>query len=126
MSLFSVLLAIAAAVALVGCFLFVIFGQVTVRKLRKNPETKHELGVELLSGWDTFNVAQALSLPKSVMQRIRDNPQGGSVIFANYKLLYKYTTVFDRLLARVFYWLWMSSAFALIVLMVLNWIWDFD
>ena len=126
MSLFSIFLAIPAAVALVGWILFLIFGQVTVRKLRKNPETKHELGIELLSGWDIFNVAQALSLPKSVMQKIRNNPQGGSVFFANYELLYEYTTVFDRLLARVFYWLWMSSAFALIILMVLDWIWDFD
>ncbi len=126
MSLFSTLLAIPMAVALVGCFIFVIFGQITVRKLRNNPGTKHELGVEFVSGWDIFNVAQALSLPKSVMQRIRSNPQGGSVFFANYELLYEHTTVFDRLLARVFYWLWMSSAFALIMLMVLDWIWDFD
>ena len=126
MSLFSTLLAIPAATMLIGWILFVIFGRVTVRKLRKNPATKHELGIEFLSGWDIFNVAEALTLPKSVMQKIRSNPQGGSVLFANYELLYKHTTVFDRILARVFYTLFVLSGFALILLMILDWIWDFD
>ena len=125
-SLLSTLLVIPLAVVFISCILFVIFGQVTVRKLRKNPETKHELGIKFLSGWDIFNVAQALSLPKSVMQKIRSNPQGGSVIFANYELLYEHTTVFDRLLARLFCWSWMLSSFALILLMILDWIWGFD
>jgi len=125
-SLLSTLLVIPLAVVFISCILFVIFGQVTVRKLRKNPETKYELGIEFLSGWDIFNVAQALSLPKSVMQKIRSNPQGGSVIFANYELLYEHTTVFDRLLARLFCWSWMLSSFALILLMILDWIWGFD
>ncbi len=123
---FSILFAIPAATMLVGWVLFVIFGQITVRKLRKNPETKHELGIEFLSGWDIFNVAQALTLPKSVMQRIRNNPQGGSVVFANYKLLYEHTTVFDRVLARVFYTLFTFSGFGLIILGVLYWFGVFD
>jgi len=46
-----------------SAILYVVFGQVTVRKLIKNPETKHELGVEFVSGWDIVNVAQALSIP---------------------------------------------------------------
>ena len=41
---------------LVGCLLsavlYVVFGQVTVRKLRKNPNTKELLGMEFISGWD--------------------------------------------------------------------------
>ncbi|MCF6211367.1 MAG: hypothetical protein L3J88_06610 [Gammaproteobacteria bacterium] len=120
---FSTLLAIPAAVAFISCILFVIFGQVTVRKLRKNPETKRALGIEFASGWDILNVAQALSLPKSVAQRIRRNSMGFE---ADPDLLYKYTTVFDRVLARVFYTLFALSGFALILLMVLDWIWDFD
>ncbi len=118
---FSTLFAISAAAAFIGCILFVIFGQITVRKLRKNPETRHELGIEFASGWDITNVAQALSLPKFLQKRVKNQ-----ALHASPEILYKHTTVFDRVLARMFYWLWMSSAFAMIILMVLNWVWDFD
>jgi hypothetical protein len=37
--------------------LFVYFGQKTMRKLRKNPKTKH-LGIEFVSGYDTVNVME--------------------------------------------------------------------
>ncbi len=76
MALEESILSMILAVGFVAWILFVIFGQVTVRKLRKKPETRHELGVEFASGWDIFNVAQALTLPKSVMKKIRKNPQG--------------------------------------------------
>jgi len=112
-SLFSILLAIAMAVGFVACILFVIFGQVTVRRLRKNPETKYELGIEFTSGWDILNVAQTLTLPKAVAQRIRRNSGG---VAADPDLLYKYTTQFDRVLARVFYTLYAFSGFGLIAL----------
>ncbi len=118
---FSTLFAISAAAAFIGCVLFVIFGQVTVRKLRKNPETRHELGIEFASGWDITNVAQALSLPKFLQKRVKNK-----AFHANPDVLYKYTTVFDRVLARTFYWLWMSSAFALIMLAMLDFFWGFD
>ena len=117
-SLFSALLAIPAAVGLFSCVLLVIFGQITVRKLRKNPETKQELGIEFLSGWDIFNVAQALSIPKAVAKKIRDNSMGS--LHANPDLLYKHTTVFDRVLARLFYWLALSSISAMFILIILD------
>ena len=63
MSLFSILLGIAAVFVFIACILYVIFGQVTVQKLRKNPETRDKLGFEFVSGWDIIKVAQALSLP---------------------------------------------------------------
>jgi len=118
---FSTLFAISAAAAFIGCILFVIFGQVTVRKLRNNPETRHELGMEFASGWDITNVAQALSLPKFLQKRVKNK-----AFHANPDVLYKHTTVFDRVLARMFYWLWMSSAFALIILAMLDFFWGFD
>jgi len=111
---------------LISGILYVLFGQITVRKLRKNPKTRHELGIEFISGWDILNVAQALTLPKSVMQRIRNNPQGGSVLFANNELLYEHTTVSDRVLARVFYTLFTFSGSATIMLMILNLFGVFD
>ncbi len=125
MSLFSTLLAIPAAVAFISAILFVIFGQITVRKLRRIPETKQALGIELLSGWDVINVATVLALPKGYARKIRMRPKTG-LLHANIDLLYEHTTVFDRVLARTFYWSWMSSAFALIILMVLDWVWGFD
>ncbi len=105
--------------------LYVIFGQVTVRKLRKNPETKQALGIELLSGWDIFNVAQALTLPKAIAQRIKRNSTSMGLGFeADPDILYKHTTVFDRVLARVFYTLFTLSGFALIILAMLDFFWD--
>ena len=127
MSLLSTLLAIPAAVGFISCILFVIFGQVTVRKLRKNPETKQALGIEFLSGWDILNVAQALTLPKVVAQRIRRNSISMGLGFeADPDLLYKYTTVFDRVLARVFYILFALSGSGFAILVILNWIGVFD
>jgi hypothetical protein len=45
--------------------MFVLFGQITVRKLRKNPKTRNALGLEYVSGWDVINAAQALAFPRS-------------------------------------------------------------
>ena len=125
---FSTLFAISAA-AFIGCILFVIFGQITVRKLRKNPETKYSLGIEFASGWDILNVAGALALPKQSCERIKRNSVSmgmGSGFEADPDILYKHTTVFDRVLARIFFWLWMFSGFALIILAMLDFFWGFD
>jgi len=116
---FSALLAIFAVVAFISMALYIIFGQVTVRKLRKNPATKHALGIEFASGWDIVNVAGALALPKMVAQKIKRNSVSmglGQGFEADPNLLYKHTTRFDRLLARLFYWSWASSGFGLIAL----------
>ncbi len=125
MSLLSTFLIIPLAVALGSAVLYVIFGQITVRKLRKNPETKQELGIEFVGGWDIFNVATVLALPKSYAQKMRKR-HGTGLLHANVDLLYKHTTVLDRFLARLFYWSWMLSAFALIMLMILNWFGVFE
>ena len=69
MSTRAMLVGILIAVASIGMILFVIFGQVTVRKLRKNPETRDRLGVSLVSGWDIVNVAGALALPRVITER---------------------------------------------------------
>ncbi len=120
---FSTLLAIPAAAGLIAWVLFLIFGQVTVRKLRKNPETKHALGIEFAGGWDIFNVAQTLTLPKTVAQKIRRNSMG---LEADPDVLYQHTTVFDRVLARVFYILFAFAGFGLIILSTLYWFGVFD
>lgn len=120
MTLFSTLLAIPAAVLFVAWILFVIFGQVTVRKLRKNPETMHELGISLVSGWEILNIAQALSIPKLVTQRLEKSPL--YFLHANIDLLYKHTNMFDRFLARLFFWPFFLSVFSMIALVILDWL----
>ncbi len=124
MSLFSTLLAMVAVTTFVSMLLFVLFGQVTVRKLRKNPKTKNELGIEFVSGWDIINVAQAISIPRSIMKKF--NKTQLSFLYANADLLYKYTNTFDRFIARLFYWLFMIAGLSGAFLVLLNALSVFD
>ncbi|NOY73790.1 MAG: hypothetical protein GXP14_15735 [Gammaproteobacteria bacterium] len=117
MTLVQTILSVILAVTLVAWILFVLFGQITVRRLRKNPETKDSLGINLASGWDILNVAQALTLPKDITRRINNNFGGFE---ADPDLLYKHTTVLDRILARIFYVLFFGSAFSMLILIVMN------
>ncbi len=113
----------------ISAILYIIFGQVTVRKLRKNPETRDELGIEFTSGWDILNVAGALALPKIITRKVKRNSISmgmGQGFEADSDVLHKHTTVFDRVLAHLFYWSWMSSAFGLLIFGVLHWLGLFD
>jgi hypothetical protein len=103
---------------LTGLILYVIFGQTTVRKLRKNLKTKDALGIELVSGWDIYNAAQALSLPRSLTRRLDSGSL--SAIHAKSECLRENTTAFDRVLAFLFYWLFTISGLILIMLTALN------
>jgi len=110
--LFSVLMVL----VFLSMVLFVLFGQITVRRLRKIPEIIGGLGVEYIGGWDIVNVAQALALPRSWMAKPNDSPL--AVLYANAELLCRHTNRFDRILANIFYWMLMS-AFVLCVILVL-------
>jgi len=107
-------------IALAGVFLtmifYIIFGQVTVHKLRKNPETKSQLGAEFVSGWDIINVAKALSIPRSWSRKLENGPF--SALHANSELLYKHTNRVDCALGDIFYFLLMLSGLLLITLAV--------
>lgn len=118
MSLFSSLLGMAALIAFFAMIFFVLFGQITVRKLRKNPQTKQDLGIEFMSGWDILNVAGALAMPRWLNRKLRNNPLGS--LYANADLLDENTSTFDRILAIIFYTLYVFSGSALIILMLLN------
>lgn len=124
MSIFSKLLGITSGILLLALILYVLFGQITVRKLRKNPKTKAALGVEFASGWDIINVAQALAIPKSWARKLKKSPL--SALYADVDLLYEYTNKFDRVLAFIFYWLFMSSVGFGLLLILLNVIGVFD
>lgn len=103
---------------LVACILYVLFGQITVRKLRKNPETQHALGAEFISGWSIINVAQALALPRPISRKLKGGQLG--CLEADPDLLKKHTNAFDRLLAAIFYWVLMGSGLSGILLLILN------
>ncbi len=118
MSLFSQLLGINAIFVLLGLVLYVVFGQVTVRRLRKNPATKKALGLEFASGWDVINAAQALSLPRRLTKKLESSPL--SAMYADSNLLRQNTTFVDRIIAAVFYWVFILSSLSMIVLVSLN------
>ncbi|QUM89957.1 hypothetical protein HWV03_14670 [Moritella sp. 36] len=113
---------------LAGCIfsaiLYVAFGQITVRKLRNNPKTKDQLGLEYASGWDIINVAQALAFPRSWSRKLEKSPL--SSMYANSQILFENTNKFDRFLGIVFYWLFMTSGLTGALLVLLNFLGVFD
>lgn len=124
MTLETKLFAIPAAIGFFACILYVLFGQITVRKLRKNPQTKDQLGVEFTSGWDILNVASALCRPKWLDDRYKKSRLSG--LAANAEVLYQHTTLFDRILARIFWYSYVVSGTGLILMLILNLLGVFD
>ena len=124
MSFELTLFAFSMAALFIAMILFVIFGQVTVRKLRKNPKTKDEHGIEFASGWDILNVAGALAMPRWLNRKLRNTPL--SYLYANADILDKNTNTFDRILAALFYWMFVSSILALMALAILDGFGFFD
>lgn len=118
MSLFAKLLAMPALLGFVVCILYVLFGQITVRKLRKNPETKSALGLEYVSGWDIINVAQAIAFPKAWSKKLESGKL--SFLYANASLILSHTTKLDRFIGALFYWLLMISGLSLAILALLE------
>jgi len=118
MTLFSKLLAFSAFLMLIALVLFVLFGQITVRRLRKKSETKNSLGVEFASGWDILNVAQALALPKCITQKLAESPISG--LYADRELLEKHTSVFDRCLAKIFWYTYAISVALMLIFIAAN------
>ncbi len=87
---------------MISGLLFVIFGQVTVRKLRKDPATRSLLGIEFLSGWDIVSASSALSRPDWLTWRLERGALRG--LFADSQALKAHTTRLDRGLAQACYW----------------------
>jgi len=114
----SLLLGISAGTIVLSAVFFLLFSWITVRKLKKNPETMNALGFEFISGWNILNTAQALSLPKFLTQRIKKSP--GSFLFANAELLRQHTNKLDRFLARLFYWSCASGTISFLAIGLLN------
>ncbi len=100
MKIDNLIFACGMAGLVLSLFLYVVFGQITVRKLRKNPKSKDQLGMEFVRGWDILNVAGALSLPRWINLKLRETPL--SFMYADADLLDKHTNWFDRVLAIIF------------------------
>jgi hypothetical protein len=103
--------------AIFGLFMamltFLLFGQITLRRLRKNKKVKKLLGFDFVNGVDIFIVAFVLSIPRSWGRRIDSGPL--SFFYANSEALYKHTSRFDRFLGRIFYGLLSTSLLSLLV-----------
>ena len=100
---------------------FVAFGQITVRKLRKNSVTKNRLGLELMSGWDIFNVAYSLCIPAILFRRALSKTNSKIPnYFANSEIIYCNTTRFDRVLGRLFVISQTSTVVALLYAMAID------
>ena len=93
------------AVAVTGLVLwgivFVLFGQVTVRRLRRNPCTRDALGVDFLPGREILNVAEALTLPRRFTRLLRSGPL--RECYADPDLLALHARPVDRWLGRACY-----------------------
>ncbi|WDD97403.1 hypothetical protein [Thalassomonas actiniarum] len=100
---------------IISWILFILFGQLTVKKLIKNPETKHELGMELVSGRDIINVAQSLALPIALIRKFKRTQM--SFFYSDADLLIKHTSKFDRILAKMFYW-----TFTITGILIVTWV----
>lgn len=118
MNTFSFLLGLAFIPGLFSLVIFVVFGQTTVRKLRKIPEISNNIGMEFMSGWDILNIAQALATPRSIHKILENSPV--SFLHANSDLLKKYTNHFDHALAAVFFWPFMFSGLSMALLVLLK------
>lgn len=117
---FSSLLGICALFIFIGWILFILFGQITVRRLRKNPETRDSLGLEFASGWDIFNVAGAMCRPQWLSERLRRSSL--SFTAADERPIYENTNWFDRLLGRTMFIIMMGTFIVMMVLMLLHFV----
>lgn len=116
MSLYLKLFSISLFSIIFSCFLLVIFGQVTVRRLRKNQKLKDKLGIEFISGYDIVNVASALTTQKWFRDKLKDSQL--SFLSADYQALYEVTKPYERVLARVF-WISLVTSTSFILILIL-------
>ena len=118
MSQFSFLLGISTGIIVLSTVFLLLFSWITVRKLKKNTETKKLLGFEFISGWNILNAAQALSLPRIITNKLKNSP--GSFLYADADALYQHTNKFDKFLARLFYWTCVPATISLLILIILD------
>jgi len=118
MSFFDASLMILFPSLLIVGVLYVLFGEITVRRLRKNPETKEALGFDYVNGRDIVSTAIALSVPRSLNRKARRSKI--SFMFADADILYQHTSLFDRVLARIFAYLFFFTGIGFLLTAILH------
>ena len=104
---------------LVTGILYVVFGQVTVRKLRKNPATRDCLGLEFTHGGDIGNVARALGWPRWMQERSERGALG--FMLAKSQVIREHTTRLDRALGLACFWsVMLSGTFTILLCLVIG------
>ncbi len=98
--------------------LFFVINIKTVRRLKKNPVTKGELGFHFFWGWYAITVSQALTFSKEWTTKRKKRSHG--YMFANYNLMYQYTTPFEKILSKIFILLGLLSATSIFTFGVLH------
>ncbi|MCF6325448.1 MAG: hypothetical protein L3J89_14215 [Gammaproteobacteria bacterium] len=79
--------------------LFFIINIKTVRRLRKNPITRDELGFHLVWGWYAITISLVLFVPNERMAKRRSYSDG--FLFANQDLVAQYTTPFEKVICKL-------------------------
>ena len=106
MNITTIFVIASSSILLIWIIFILLVGEITLRKLRKLPEIKEDpqlLGLQFSSGGDIFNVAITLSLPNKMIKRY--NQAKIYFVFANIDLLYAHTRPFERVLARILFWI---------------------
>ncbi len=99
---------------------FVLLWLVTVRRLRRNPRTRHCLGLDILPGWQIMNVASALSWPRAMGRHFDSRPL--AALRAHSQTLYANTSSLDRCLARACYWPQILMMVWIVVFCLYDWL----
>ncbi len=103
---------------IVSWILFFIINIKTVRRLRKNPITKNELGFHLFWGWYALNISETLLFSKEWTIRRRNSSNG--YMFANYDLVHQYTTPFEKVICKLCIILSLFSVLGLLTIEILS------
>ena len=116
------LIVILCGILLLGCLIFsiqfILVGQFTARKLRKNPKTKDHLGFAFMHGWEILNIIGALGRPKRITERMKKSWLPMSWVHGDDELIKKHTTRFDRRLSIITWYY--SAAFYIFILIVMS------
>jgi len=104
--------------ATIGWILFFIINIKTVRRLRKNPITRDELGFHLFWGWYAITISQALFFSKEWTTKRRNRPNG--YMFANKDLVEQYTTPFEKITCKLMIILGFFALASLLIFMILD------
>ena len=116
MNTFNILFGIASATGLFAWILYLIFAQITVRKLERNPHIRENMGFEPISGWRILSVAEALAWPKAFFDLAQRTPLAG--LYADADLIRAHTNRLDRALAHLLCWTFFGSGIALLLLVL--------